>query len=61
MYQDYKIHWETNIWTQTSLFFFPLFFLFVVDFVIHWNESAMGLQVFSIPIPPHTSLFNRSS
>ena len=43
MYQDYKIHWETNIWTQTSLFFFPLFFLFVVDFVIHWNESAMGL------------------
>lgn len=19
MYQDYKIHWETNIWTQASL------------------------------------------
>ena len=22
------------------------FFLFVVDFVIHWNETAMGLHVF---------------
>ena len=31
---------------------FPLFFFFfVVDFVIHWNETAMGLHVFSIPIP----------
>ena len=28
------------------------FFLFVVDFVIHWNETAMGLHVFPIPIPP---------
>ena len=31
-------------------------FLFVVDFVIHWNETAMGLHVFPIPIPPPTSL-----
>ena len=37
-------------------FYFILFFLFVVDFVIHWNETAMGLHVFPIPIPPPTSL-----
>ena len=30
--------------------FFFNFFLFVVDFVIHWNETAMGLHVFPIPI-----------
>ena len=45
-------------------FFFPLqksfFFLFVVNFVIHWNETAMGLHVFPIPIPPPTSLSTRS-
>ena len=29
-----------------------LFFLFVVNFVIHWNGTAMGLHVFPIPIPP---------
>ena len=28
------------------------FYLFVVNFVIHWNETAMGLHVFPIPIPP---------
>ena len=27
-----------------------------MDFVIHWNETAMGLHVFPIPIPPPTSL-----
>ena len=32
------------------------FFFFVVNFVIHWNETAMGLHVFPIPIPPPTSL-----
>ena len=42
----------------TFLFFF--LFLFVVDFVIHWNETAMGLHVFPIPIPPPTSLSTRS-
>ena len=36
------------------------FFLFVVDFVIHWNETAMCLHVFPIPIPPPTSLSTRS-
>ena len=46
-------------------FFFKLFiylfiYLFVVNFVIHWNETAMGLHVFPIPIPPPTSLSTRS-
>ena len=41
-------------------YFFYFFFLFVVDFVIHWNETAMGLHVFPIPIPPPTSLSTRS-
>ena len=35
--------------------FIYLFFI-VVDFVIHWNESAMDLHVFPIPIPPPTFL-----
>ena len=26
--------------------FIYLFILFVVDFVIHWNETAMGLKIF---------------
>ena len=37
-----------------------LFFFFVVNFVIHWNETDMGLHVFPIPIPPPTSLSTRS-
>ena len=40
------------------LFFFIC--LFVVDFVIHWNETAMDLHVFPIPLPPPTSLSTRS-
>ena len=31
-----------------------------MDFVIHWNETAMGLHEFPIPIPPPTSLSARS-
>ena len=42
------------------ILFIYLFFLFVVDFVIHWNETAMGLHVFPIPITPPTSLSTRS-
>ena len=38
------------------IYLFFIFFLFVVNFVIHWNETAMGLHVFPIPIPPPTSL-----
>ena len=41
-------------------FFFFFIFLFVVNFVIHWNETVMGLHVFPIPIPPPTSLSTRS-
>ena len=53
-----------DVWHFLLLFNFPhcsfylffLFFLFVVNFVIRWNETAMGLYVFPIPIPPPTSL-----
>ena len=31
-------------------FFFSHFFLFVVNFVIHWNKTAMGLHVFPIKV-----------
>ena len=41
-------------------FLFYFIFLFVVNFVIHWNETAMGLHVFPILIPPPTSLSTRS-
>ena len=40
--------------------FYFLFFLFVVNFVIHWNEKALGSHVFPIPIPPPSSLPTRS-
>ena len=44
------------------IFYFYLFiyFLFVVNFVVHWNETAMGLHVFPILIPPPTSLSTHS-
>ena len=44
------------------LFYFILFkfFYIIVDFVIHWNETAMGLHVFPVPIPPPTSHSTRS-
>ena len=45
---------------ETILLLFFSFFLIVVDFVIHWNESAMGLHVFPSLIPPPTSLSTRS-
>ena len=43
-------------WEEERHCYFVFLFLFVVDFVIHWNETAMGLHVFPIPIPPPTSL-----
>ena len=39
---------------------FIYLFLIVVDFVINWNETAMGLYVVPIQIPPPTSLSTRS-
>ena len=47
---------KINKETQTFFFFYNFFFLFVVNFVIHWNKTAMGLHVFPISIPPPTSL-----
>ena len=46
--------------SSSSILLSFFFFFFVVDFVIHWNETAMGLHVFPIPIPPPTSLSTRS-
>ena len=42
------------------LSFFFIYFFIVVGFVIHWNESAMDLHVFTIPILPPTSLSAQS-
>ena len=45
------------------MFFFFLIYLFIylfVNFVIHWNETDMGLHLFPILIPPPTSLSTRS-
>ena len=33
-------------------FYLFIYFFFVVNFVIHWNEKALGSHVFPIPIPP---------
>ena len=50
-----------SAYSNLILIFLFFFFLFiVVAFVIHWNETAMGLHVFPIPIPPPTSLSTRS-
>ena len=48
-------------WAIPKLDFRLLFFFFIlVNLVIHWNETVMGLHVFPIPIPPPTSLSTRS-
>ena len=48
-------------WTHVSCianrFFFFFSFFIVVDFVIHWNETAMGLHVFPIPEPLGKPIF----
>ena len=46
---------------KSLILLFVLLFFIVVDFVIHWNESAMDLHVFPIPIPPPTSLSTHKS
>ena len=46
-----------GFWMLSFLF---IYFFFVVDFVIHWNETAKGLHVFPMPIPPPTSLSTHS-
>ena len=42
---------QENAVVIANIPFLSFFFLFVVDFVIHWNETAMGLHVFPIPNP----------
>ena len=53
-------HWTTTEVLRKAIlledgfkFYFVLvysFFFFVVNSVIHWNKTAMGLHVFPIPI-----------
>ena len=52
---EWVLHSSCGAWASHHVgffFFFYIFFFFVVDFVIHWNETAMGLHAFPIPIPP---------
>ena len=46
--------------TKVHLVSYGFFWFFVLVFVIHWQESAMDLHVFPIPIPPPSSLSTRS-
>ena len=65
-----ELHRKYFLWffKSSSFFFFLLlffiylfiFFKFVVNFVIHWNETSLSLHVFPIPIPPPTTLSTRS-
>ena len=54
------LKWSCYQFIFLFLFLFYFIFLFVVNFVIHWNETAMGLHVFPIPISPPTSLSTQS-
>ena len=56
----YSMYHSPSIVWKLYLLHLAFFFCIVVGFVIHWNESAMGLHVFPIPIPPPTSLSTRS-
>ena len=49
----YAFSFKKQLWTVQTYSFFSFFifiylFLFVVNFVIHWNETAIGLHVFPI-------------
>ena len=60
-----KVIWRELKERELAYFFFFYFFLFfifyiVVDFVIHWNETDMGLHVFPFPFPPPPSLCTRA-
>ena len=56
----YHVSVKTNCLFFFFLFFIIIIFFIAVGFVIHWNETAMGLHVFPIPILPLTSLSTRS-
>ena len=50
--QSPKLLTEINLSSLFYLFIlFYFIFLLVVNFVIHWNEKALGSHVFPIPIP----------
>ena len=63
-----ELNWTDGLkvvidWVKTGSYWSregSLFSFIVVGFVIHWNESAMGLHVFPILIPPPTSLSTQS-
>ena len=38
--------WQCNVSAFYFIFIYLFIFLFVVDFVIHWNETAMGLHMY---------------
>ena len=59
-YQQYLRAFVSSCFSLALASIRLFFFLFVVNFVIHWNETAMGLHVFPIQIPPPTSLSTRS-
>ena len=42
------------LYSRFLSFFYYYYFLFVVDFVIHWNETAMGLHEIPLTIPDAT-------
>ena len=52
--KSWKIQFPTQITLWSSVLYLVYFFIFlffiVVGFVIHWNESVMGLLVFPIPL-----------
>ena len=50
----------SDVQACAQIFFLIIIFFIVVDFVIHWNETAMGLHVFPIPFSPPSSLSTRS-
>ena len=55
-HEDIPLYPSPFIYLFNYLFIYLFIYFIVVDFVIHWNETAMGLHVFPIPIPPPTSL-----
>ena len=49
-------HISASVRKHLAFFLIITIIFIVVDFVIHRNETAMGLHAFPIPIPPPTSL-----
>ena len=56
---DFFFNKKKTQFLKIYYYYFFIFF-FVVNFVIHWNETAMGLHVFPILILPPPSFSTRS-